>query len=89
MSSCSKDPEFCLMPNGQPFPSLLSRDKPVQNADGSTNFYLGPKPPEGKAGNCLATGPGKGYFAILRLSAPSFVALFSIEIPLPFALSMI
>ena len=28
--------------NGQPFPSLGSRDKPEQNADGSTDLYLGP-----------------------------------------------
>ena len=26
--------------NGQPFPSLGSRDKPAQNADGSTDLYL-------------------------------------------------
>ena len=32
--------------NGQPFPSLGSRDKPAQNADGSTDLYLGPKAPE-------------------------------------------
>jgi hypothetical protein len=31
--------------NGQPFPSLGSRDKPAQNADGSTDVYLGPKTP--------------------------------------------
>jgi hypothetical protein len=29
--------------NGQPFPSLGSRDKPAQNADGSTDLYLGPQ----------------------------------------------
>jgi hypothetical protein len=48
--------------NGQPFPSLGSRDKPGQNADGSTDLYLGPQAPAGKAGNWLATVPGKGYF---------------------------
>ena len=36
-----------------------SRDKPAQNADGSTDLYLGPKAPEGKTGNWLATVPGK------------------------------
>ena len=51
--------------NGQPFPSLGSRDKPAQNADGSTDLYLGPKAPDGKQGNWLATVPGKGYFASL------------------------
>src|SRR4029453_14116177 len=29
--------------NGQPFPSLGSRDKPAPNADGSTELYLGPE----------------------------------------------
>ena len=61
--------------NGQPFPSLGSRDKPAQNADGSTDLYLGPKAPEGKAGNWLATVPGKGYFAILRLYGPTEAAI--------------
>jgi hypothetical protein len=61
--------------NGQPFPSLGSRDKPAQNADGSTDIYLGPKAPEGKQGNWLATVPGKGYFAILRLYAPTEAAI--------------
>lgn len=45
--------------NGQPFLSLGSRDKPTQNADSSTELYLGPKAPDGKAGNWLATVPGK------------------------------
>jgi hypothetical protein len=57
--------------NGQPFPSLGSRDKPVQNADGSTDLYLGPKAPEGRKTNWLATVPGKGYFAIIRLYGPT------------------
>jgi hypothetical protein len=61
--------------NGQPFPSLGSRDKPAQNADGSTELYLGPKPPSGKEGNWLATVPGKGYFAILRLYGPTQPAI--------------
>jgi hypothetical protein len=61
--------------NGQPFPSLGSRDKPAQNPDGSTELYLGPKAPDGKQGNWLATVPGKGYFAILRLYAPTEAAI--------------
>jgi len=61
--------------NGQPFPSLGSRDKPMQNADGGTDLYLGPKAPEGKQGNWLATVPGKGYFAILRLYGPTESAI--------------
>jgi hypothetical protein len=61
--------------NGQPFPSLGLRDKPVQNADGSTDIYLGPQAPAGKEGNWLATVPGKGYFAILRLYGPTEAAI--------------
>ena len=61
--------------NGQPFPSLGSRDKPAQNADGSTDIYLGPKPPAGKEANWLATVPGRGYFAILRLYSPIQAAI--------------
>jgi len=61
--------------NGQPFPSLGSRDKPVANADGTTDIYLGPKAPKGKARNWLATVPGKGYFVILRLYGPTEAAL--------------
>ena len=61
--------------NGQPFPSLGSRDTPAQNADGSTELYLGPSAPEGKKANWLATVPGKGYFAILRLYAPTEAAI--------------
>jgi hypothetical protein len=61
--------------NGQPFPSLGLRDKPVQNGDGSTDLYLGPKAPAGKEANWLATVPGKGYFAILRLYGPTEAAI--------------
>jgi hypothetical protein len=61
--------------NGQPFPSLGSRDKPAANVDGSTDIYLGPTAPAGKQGNWLATVPGKGYFAILRLYSPTEAAI--------------
>jgi hypothetical protein len=61
--------------NGQPFPSLGSRDKPEPSADGSTELYLGPKAPAGKQRNWLATVPGKGYFAIIRLYGPTEAAL--------------
>jgi hypothetical protein len=61
--------------NGQPFPSLGSRDKPAPNADGSTELYLGPEAPAGKQGNWLRTVPGKGYFAILRLYSPTEAAI--------------
>jgi hypothetical protein len=61
--------------NGQPFPSLGSRDRPVPNADGSTDIYLGPRAPAGKEANWLSTVPGKGYFAILRLYGPTEAAI--------------
>jgi hypothetical protein len=61
--------------NGQPFPSLGSRDKPAQNDDGSTDLYFGSQAPEGKGANWLATVPGKGYFAIIRLYGPTEAAI--------------
>ncbi|HXY07873.1 MAG TPA: DUF1214 domain-containing protein [Terriglobales bacterium] len=61
--------------NSQPFPSLGSRDKPSRNADRSTEIYLGPKAPDGKESNWLATVPGRGYFAILRLYGPTEAAI--------------
>ena len=61
--------------NGQPFPSLGSRDKPAKNKDGTTDIHLGPEAPKGKERNWLATVPGKGYFVILRLYGPTEAAL--------------
>jgi hypothetical protein len=61
--------------NGQPFPSLGSRDLPVQNADGSTVLWLGPTPPADRKRNWLATVPGRGFFAILRLYGPTEAAI--------------
>jgi hypothetical protein len=55
--------------NGQPFPSLNTMDKPVMNADGSTDIYFGPKSP-GEGRNWVATIPGKGWFTLLRLYGP-------------------
>jgi hypothetical protein len=63
--------------NGQPFPSLGSRDAPVANADGSTDVFMGPRAPAGKARNWLATVPGKGYFVIIRLYGPTEAAFDS------------
>jgi hypothetical protein len=60
--------------NGRPFPSLGSRDLPVLSDDGSTELYLGPTAPAGQEANWLATVPGKGYFAILRLYGPTEAA---------------
>jgi hypothetical protein len=67
--------------NGQPFPSLGSRDKPAANADGSTDLYIGPEAPEGKTSNWLKTIKGRGYFAILRLYGPTQPALDNSWVP--------
>lgn len=56
--------------NGQPFPSLNQMDKPLTNADGSTDLYFGPTSP-GDGKNWLATVPNKGFFVILRLYGPT------------------
>jgi hypothetical protein len=51
-------------------------DKPVQNANGTFDFYFGPKSP-GVGKNWLATVPGKGWFVIFRIYGPkkSFLRL--------------
>jgi hypothetical protein len=61
--------------NGQPFPSLGKLNEPAQDADGRTTLHIGPKPPAGAERNWLATVPGRGFFAILRLYAPTEPAL--------------
>ena len=64
-----------LYDNGQPFPAFGSPQKPIENADGSTDLNFGPKAPEGKSGNWIPTRPGKGYFVILRLYFPTEAAI--------------
>ena len=55
----------------QPFPSKNNTgDKLIKNADGSVDLYFGPKAPEGKEANWIATVPSKGWFACLRLYGP-------------------
>ena len=55
----------------QPFPSKNNTgDELVENADGSVDLYFGPKAPEGKEANWIATVPEKGWFACLRLYGP-------------------
>jgi hypothetical protein len=61
--------------NGQPFPSLGKLDKPAQADDGSTTLTLSPQAPADGNGNWLATAPGRGFFAILRLYAPKQAAI--------------
>ncbi|HSJ02650.1 MAG TPA: DUF1214 domain-containing protein, partial [Verrucomicrobium sp.] len=55
----------------QPFPSKNNkRNKLITNKDGSVDLYFGPKAPEGKEANWIATVPKKGWFAIFRLYGP-------------------
>ena len=61
--------------NGQPFPSLGTLNHPEQAEDGSTTLYIGPNAPKGQESNWLATAKGRGFFAILRLYAPTKPAL--------------
>jgi hypothetical protein len=56
--------------NGQDYPSIGSRDNPVQNADGSTDLYFGPNSPKGMEKNWVKTVPGKGWFSLIRLYGP-------------------
>lgn len=57
--------------NGQPFPSKGTHDNLAPNPDGSITLYFGPAAPEGKEANWIATVPGQGFFAILRLYGPT------------------
>jgi hypothetical protein len=57
--------------NGQPFPSIGSRDNPAANADGSFDIYFGPTAPPGKENNWRRTVPGKGFSVIVRLYGPT------------------
>ncbi|WGF88518.1 DUF1254 domain-containing protein [Marinivivus vitaminiproducens] len=61
--------------NGQPFPSLGKLNNPEQEGDGSTVLHIGPEAPENGEGNWLATAPGRGFFAILRLYVPAQAAI--------------
>lgn len=56
--------------NGQPFPSINSMDRPLANADGSTDIHFGADSP-GAGRNWLRTPPGKGFFVMLRLYGPT------------------
>ena len=65
------EPDWLGMLNG----IGIAAGKPEQNADGSTDVFIGPKAPAGKERNWLATASGRGFFAILRLYLPEEAAL--------------
>ena len=52
------------------FPSLSSTEKPVQNNDGSTDLYFGPKAPVGLESNWVDTSASKGWFVWFRFYGP-------------------
>lgn len=55
----------------QPYPSRNSeRDDLRSNDDGSIDIHFGPEPPAGDEANWIATVPGKGWFALIRLYGP-------------------
>ncbi len=61
----------CQLQTSQLFPTVGSLTKGMEkNADGSYDLYFGPKAPEGKEGNWLATLPKKSWFCILRMYGP-------------------
>jgi hypothetical protein len=54
-----------------PRPGLDSYDQKMQrNADGSVDFYIGPKPPAGKEANWIQTAPGRRWFTYFRFYGP-------------------
>lgn len=59
-----------------------SRMDLIKNADGSVDIYMGPKPPEGFEKNWIPTVPGRGWFTLFRLYAPT-EAYFDKSWPLP------
>ena len=59
-----------------------SRQDLVQNADGSIDLYMGPKAPNGFEKNWIPTVPGRGWFTLFRLYAPT-EAYFDKSWPLP------
>jgi hypothetical protein len=60
-----------MLQTEQTRPDVGSQSGTVEaNPDGSTDIYIGPTPPDGKANNWLRTVPGKGFFVVLRLYNP-------------------
>lgn len=61
-----------MLQTDQPYPSKnnqRNRDL-VENPDGSTTLWFGPKAPRGHETNWIQTVPGKGWFVLLRLYGP-------------------
>ena len=50
---------------------LDSKKDLVKNDDGSVDLYTGPEAPKGKEKNWIPTAPGRGWFGLFRLYAPT------------------
>lgn len=50
---------------------LDSRKDLIMNDDGSVDLYIGPEAPKGKQKNWIPTAPGRGWFGLFRLYAPT------------------
>ena len=61
----------CPIDNEQQIADRSSRMDLISNEDGSVDIYFGPAAPEGMEKNWIPTVPGKGWFAYLRLYAPT------------------
>jgi len=60
-----------MLQTSQLFPTVGSQTEGlIQNEDGSTDIYFGPKAPEGYENNWLETISGKSWFVILRMYGP-------------------
>jgi hypothetical protein len=62
----------CLIQNKEQQADRSSRQPDlVTNADGSVDFYVGPKAPADSEKNWIPTAPGKAWFSYFRLYAPT------------------
>jgi len=52
-------------------PDRSSRMDLRKNADGSVDIYMGPTAPQGFESNWIPTAPGRGWFTLFRLYAPT------------------
>jgi hypothetical protein len=60
-----------MLQTDQRFPGLDNNKKGLkQNADGSYDIYISPRPPAGQENNWIQSVPGKGWNTILRLYGP-------------------
>jgi hypothetical protein len=62
---------FSFVEAGQRRPSLSSLKDLKANADGSIDVYFSPGEPAGMASNWIQTVPGRGFFLLYRLYAPT------------------